>query len=507
MRRARLLSAAWLSAIVLVASPTLAQPRAARRVIVQQFVGPQGASARASLIRSLEESGVVVVPDNEVRAARERLGLGPRIRDAQYATLARELGVAAFVDGRVLRRPRAWSLTVRVRNAADGRETGSESWGGSTAASLGAVRRNGHARLEPHLEATRVPASPAAASPIEEETPWYARRDAIEERPPEPEPEPPRDPSTRYDAVRIAIFGGTLFRSLDSTVQVYASRRRMEPLDPAGTFLEEQRRYQSGGIGHFELGGQLELYPGAFGDQPFPYLGVVVSFSHSIGVVSNGIDRDTGQPLAVSTDQLDLSVGARARYRFGPHRREPELHLDAGWGVFHFELDLDALQRIEPDTVVPPMQHGYLQLGGGLSYGVVPTYLTLGLQFAYRIGTHLGGDTRNVWGTETVPSNGLLAGLEIKTEIPELAQGFFLALRLQYFQFTTAFRGQVGCARADECAGYMDPWNDTRQWEIWPVRPPPEGERPQLDDVVGGPRGDVNDNYIRAQLAIGFGFQ
>jgi hypothetical protein len=503
MQRALLFAAALGTALVVLASPVAwAQP--ARRVIVQPFSGPQSGGARAALIRDLEENGVVVVPDDQVRAARERLGLGRRLDEEQYVALARELDVSAYVEGRVVRRRRAWSLSLRVRNGADGREVGSETWGGTTAASLGGVRRNGFARLSRYFEQTRSPAAPAA--PPEAETPWYARGGPVEE--PEVVEEPPaRPPSTRYDALRIEVVGGTLFRWLDTTVQVYASQRQMAPLDPTSTFLDEARRYQSGGIGHFELGGRLELYPGAFGEQPFPYLGLVVAFTHSIGVVSNGVDRSTGDTLPVPTNQLDLFVGARGRYRFGADRREPEVHLEAGWGLFHFDLGLDALQRLEPDTVIPPMQHGYVQLGGGLRYGIVPTYFTVGVDFAYRIGTHVGGDTRNVWGIDTGPSNGLIAGLELKTEIPEVAQGFYLALRVQYFHFVTAFRGQVGCARAEECAGYMDPWSDTRLWEVWPVAPPPPGTRPPENaPVVGGPTSDVTDNYVRAQLAVGFAF-
>ncbi len=490
----------------LSASPQRASAQGARRVVVQQFSGPRGSTSRAALVRSLEENGVVVLEDDEVRAARERLGLGTRIRGEQYVALGRELNVSAFVDGRVARRRRAWSLTVRVRNAADGEELGSATWGGRTAASLGGVRRNGYDRLREHLESARAPGAAAQTVP-EGETPWWARG-ADQEAPPEPEPPEPapeRPRSTRYDVFRISIVGGTLFRSMDTMVDVYAAQRRMMPPDPATALLTETRRYQSGGIGHFELGGEAELYPGAIGDQPFPYLGAVVSFTHSIGVQSNGVNRLDGQPVAVPTNQLDFFAGLRGRYRFGPDRREPEIRIDAGYGMFQFDLGLEQLQLITPDTIIPPMQHGYLQLGAGISYGIVPTYLTAAVDFAYRIGTNSGGDMRNVWGTETPPSNGFTLGLELKTEIPEIVEGFFLALRVRYFQFTTNFEGQVGCADADECAGYMDPWSDTRLWEPWPVRPP-SGGMIDLDDVVGGPQGDVTDHYVRLQLAVGYAF-
>lgn len=499
-------------ALVLALAPDLATAQSARaqhRVVVHRFAGPRGSAARASLVRSLEENGVVVLTDGEVRAARERLGYGTRLEGQQYVELARELNASAFIDGRVARHRRSWGLTVRVRNAFDGEELGSEHWGGRTAASLNAVRRNGYARLRRHLEQARAPGAASAPVPTPEETPWYARG-MDDEAPPELEPEPeptPQPSSARYDAFRISLVGGTLYRAMATDVQVYAAQRGVPAADPASDLLTEPRRYQSGGIGHFELGGEAEFYPGALGDQPFPYLGAVVSFTHSVGVQSNGVHRATGEPVSVATNQLDFFLGLRARYRFGADRREPQIHVDAGWGMFQFDLALDALQLIQPETIIPPMQHGYVQLGAGLQYGIVPTYLTVGVDVGYRIGTHAGGDMRNVWGTETPPSNGLTMGLELRTEIPEIGEGFFLALRLRYFQFTTNFEGQVGCAIPEECeAGYMDPWEDRRLWEVWPVSPP-IGGAVNLDDVIGGPVGDVHDNYVRLQLAIGWAFR
>ncbi len=494
--------------LVLSAGHVLAQPVAARRVVVDRFSGPRGQTARRALIRDLEEHGVVVVDESEVRAARDCLGLGRRLGGEDYPALARDLNVSAFIDGRVRRRRRRWALTVRVRNALDGESLGTASWGGRTAASLGGVRRNGYDRLAAYLEASRAPGVPVT-EPAEE--PWYAREEAEAPVEPEPEPEPaPRPASSRYDAFRVSVVGGTLYRFMNTPVQVYGAQRGMcDPAsgcDPASALVNEERQYQSGGIGHLVLGGQAEVYPGAFGDQPFPYIGALVSFTHSVAVRSNGTDPNTGKTVSVPTNQFDFLVAVRGRYRFGEARREPEIHLDAGWGTFQFNLGMNALQQISPDTVIPPMQYGYVHVGAGINYGIIPTYLTVGLDVAYRIGTNIGNDTRNVWGTSTGPANGLLLGIELKTEIPEIVQGAFIALRVQYFQFTTSFHGQVGCAQAGGCQAYVDPWNDTRAWEVWPVNPPAAGMQANVNDVVGGPRGPVNDNYVRLQLAAGYAF-
>ena len=69
----------------------------------------------------------------------------------------------------------------------------------------------------------------------------------------------------------------------------------------------------------------------------------------------------------------------------------------------------------------------------------------------------------------------------------------------------TDFNGQVGCAE-DSCAGYVDPWIDTRLWEVWPVTPPPPGSEADTNAVIGGPHDAVTDNYFRLQLQAGYAF-
>ncbi len=504
-------------ALALLALPGAAPAEAqASRVVVQSFSGSGGAGLRRRLIENLEENGVQIVPEDEVRAAREELGFGRSLEDEQYVELARALRAAAFVDGRVHRERRRYRLQVRVRNAADGEILGGATWSGRRASSLAPVGQNGHSRLARYLSRARAPAAARArpqATP-DGEVPWWQRRDAgsrataedDDEDEEEEEASAPREVGTRYDALRIVLLGGTLYRSMDTTVTVYATQRGLSPADPTSELLDEARTYHSGGIGHFELGGRFELYPGAFDDaQSFPYLGLAFELTHSIGVQSNGFDRNTGEPVAVPTNQFEVYVGGRFRYRFGEARNEPEFHIDAGWGTFNFNLGLDQLQQIDLDTIIPPMQHGYIHAALGIEYGVVPTYLTLGLEVGGRIGTNLGGDTRNVWGTETAPSNGLLLGANLRVEIPEIVRGFFLGVNVRYFLFATDFRGQVGCAVAEECAGFMNPWEDRRLWEVWPVEPPGSGMA-DLDAVVGGPSGAVIDHYVRLQLAIGFAF-
>lgn len=491
-----LLVALQLGALAL-AAPVEAQER---RVAVDAIRGPRGGRARSLLVASLEEEGWTVVSDREIDEARDRLGLS-RPSDDDWVSIARELNVVAILDGRVSRARRSWRLTVRVRNGADGAILGDEGWGGRTATAIDGVRRTGASRLSSYLERASAPGA-AAASPVDGETPWYAGG-AEEEVPPEEE-EAETEPSAneRYDSFRISASGGTLFRSFDATAEVYLARR--DPTVTTGETIEEQRGYQSGGIGHFELGLEAELYPGALGDQPFPFLGILVSFRNSVGLGASACryGLSSCERVSIGTNQTDVQAGARGRYRFGPSRRDFEAMIEVLYGYSSFTFDVGALQEIDRNAIIPPLEYQYVSLGAGFRYGIVPDYLNVALRADYRAGISVGAGARSVWGRDTGAPNGFLFGLDLIHEATWLFEGIFASLRFEYFQMITTFRGQVGCAdMAAGCDVSSPPWLDEGLWEIWPIN------GSDVDDVAGGVHDAVSDHYFRWGLYIGYAFR
>jgi hypothetical protein len=131
-----------------------------KRVVVESFRGPQSGRLRASLLANLQDQEEVeLVSEAEVRRAARELGIRDISAPSDYARIARELDVAAFIDGRTGRQRRSWSLTVRVRDGSDGRVLDSTSWSGRTIGALSTVRRNGYRRLQDVLESSQAPAS------------------------------------------------------------------------------------------------------------------------------------------------------------------------------------------------------------------------------------------------------------------------------------------------------------------------------------------------------------
>lgn len=473
------------------------------RIAVDAVRGPRGGRARSLLVQSLEEAGYVVVGDDEIDGARDRLGIGGRPSDADWVQIARELNVTAIVDGRVSRARRSWRLSVRVRNGADGTVLGDESWGGRTTAAMDGVGRNGAERLAPHLSHASAPGSAPVTSTADGETPWYAGGAAADPEEPIDE-EPAEAPANdRYDSFRISASGGTLYRGFSTLAEVYRARRESGVINDST--IEEERRYQSGGIGHFELGLEAELYPGALGDQPFPFLGTLISFRNSVGLGSSACafdDPSCSERVNISTNQTDVQVGARGRYRFGPSRRDFELMAEILYGYSAFTFDTAALQRIDRNAIIPPMEYQYVSLGAGFRYGIIPDFLNVAFRADYRAGISVGAGARTVWGLDTGAPNGFLFGLDLIHEATWLFEGVFASLRFEYFQMITTFRGQVGCANpAAGCEVTGEPWLDDGLWELWPV------DGTNIDDVAGGIHDAVADHYFRWGLYIGYAFR
>ncbi len=70
----------------------------------------------------------------------------------------------------------------------------------------------------------------------------------------------------------------------------------------------------------------------------------------------------------------------------------------------------------------------------------------------------------------------------------------FATVGIEFFRFTTKFRGQTDCATisvtGERCADY-------ELWEPWP----------EVDNqVVGGLLDPVEDNYLRLGLTIGYAY-
>lgn len=456
------------------AAPAAAQ----KRVLVERFSGPQASRVRAGLLADLGDHAdtLTIVSESELRTASQTLGIARVRSEADYAAVAQQLNVAAFIDGRVARRGRTWALTVRVRGA-DGSILGTETWSGGTMNALGAVRRNGHSRLAQYLDAANPPIPPQPEVPETPERAWY-QREEVEERVEEPDDdEDAPEGDDRYSAFRIGLGAGTLYRSTSAEVIPIYGTAEGEP---------ETRSYASAGLGHAELAIDGDFFPGAFGSQPFPYIGLAFHYRAGVGLQSTGCAPPTSdgacREVLVKSSQSDFYLGARGRYAFGSPARGPQLDFDVGYGYFAFGLDLAALQQLDPTAVIPPVGYAFFNVGVGITYPVVPTYLILGARFAYRASLGVSVEQKQVWGVDTSSAPGFLLGLDVKSQMPYIVKGLYVAFAFQYFSFSTTYEGPVSCLEGMCPAG----------GPLWqPIRVPES----------------VSDNYVRLSLSVGYEFR
>lgn len=486
---------------LLLSSPALAQAPGGTRVAVERFRGPQSGGIRNALIQDLQDNGVDVVSMDEVsEKARELFGR-TRLQDDDYPQVAQALGLTAFVDGRVSRQRRRWGLRVRVRNAADGMILGTARWGGRTVGSLRAVRRNGHGKLQQYLQLASSPAPPQPEQPPPPDPnaqPWYQSGEEPAEGEGEPEEEEeddaPRPPSS-HDGIRVGLLVGTLSRSMSTPVTVDPSLR---PGAPAGVPVQEVREYQSGGLGHMEVGVTADLFPGAFLDEPVAeWLGISFSFRNSVLLETSGPACDPafepvdGMPdrcqtpgglVPIDSLQREFYIGGKVDYGLNTGAAGgPWIQVDLGYGNFKFQLDTDDLALLDRPTIVAPMDYSYVHIGGGVKLGLHEMVL-LGARFGYRQGFSIGTEGKQVWGVGTSGFRGWQIGADLVHHMDWASERVYAALTVEYFRFRTEFSGPPACYVVDG-EGLC---NNGSLWE--PVT---------FQEAV-------DDSYLRLGLTIGY---
>lgn len=483
---------------VLCATPVLAQT-GGTRVAVERFRGPQSGGVRNALVQNLQNNGVEVVPLDAVRDKARELYGRTRLSEDDYPEVAQALGLTAFIDGRVSRQRRRWGLRVRVRNAADGMILGTARWGGRTVGSLRAVRRNGHARLEQYLRLASSPAPPEPVQPPPPDPnaqPWYQTGEELAEGEgeEEEEEESPRT-APAHDGIRVGLLIGALSRSMSTPVTVDPSLR---PGAPAGVPVQELREYNSGGLGHMEVGVTADLFPGALlADPVAEWLGISFNFRNSVLLETNGPACDpafepidgmpercpaAGGSVPIDSLQREYYVGAKVDYGLGSGPAGgPFIQVDLGYGRFLFDLDVDDLALLDRPTIVAPVDYSYLHVGGGVKLGLHEMVL-FGARFGYRQGFGVGDEAKQIWGVGTSGFRGWQVGADLIHHMNWASERVYAVLTFEYFRFTTEYSGPPACYVVDD-EGLC---NNGSLWEPVTFQE------------------SVDDSYLRLGLTLGY---
>lgn len=315
---------------------------AANRIAIEEFEGRDAKAVRIQVIAALERQGYELVGAKEIAGAWRRLGLEAR-SDADYAALARELDVAAVVQGVMGREGRNVTCELSVRNGRDG----------STLESI-------------VFRARRVP----ALTGVVKQRAWESLRDPLQRaEPPGLAAEPaPLDPALIGAQPPVEV---PLEEVLDDPASPAAPPLR---LDAGLGILTRQLNYNddvngvlrpySSGV-HPTINLRAEVYPAAFtmGGLAADF-GLVLGYQHIFVSASQTSD---GAEFPTSASALSAGLVWRAQVA-----APLQLRVEALYGQRSFTVE-DAADGT-PKPVIPSVGYQRLDLAAGARWSPTPRF-------------------------------------------------------------------------------------------------------------------------------------
>lgn len=377
----RLLAIGVLAMVCL--SPELATAQA-KRVTVLEFSGRGAGPVRNHVVKALvKQSGdVELVPSREVENAANRLGISLSAPE-DYASVAGELSIDAFVEGELSRSGGRWEAMVYVRDGATGEVVGQEPWARRKKGQLKAIRKNFWKILGPAITNSSAPA--LAAEPLPE--PVEQTSDVMQ---PEFEEKEEKSSSPSTSPAFLARIGvGLMWRNYSYN-------------DLRGGDLRDY----SNALGSPAIAPaiDLELYPFAFGsDGAASDLGIGVDFDYALGLKS----KEGNAEYTTTAYELNLML----LYRIPLGVFVPQLGV--GYMAQVFDADL-------PDAILlPAMEYSALRAHLAMGMNFTDAFgleVTLGYAFVLdageimtdvyfpeaTAGTFFAGLASNIWFTDSV---------------------------------------------------------------------------------------------------------
>lgn len=342
-------SRAWLPGAVIVAvwtalawcSGAAAQERALNRIAIEEFEGRDAKAVRIQVIAALERQGYELVGAKEIAGAWRKLGLEAR-SDGDYAALARELDVAAVVQGVMGREGRNVTCELIVRNGRDGRTLESIVFRARRVPALtGVVKQRAWESLEGPLQRAEPPGLAVEPAPLDPSL--------IGAQPPVEVPleEVLAPQGTAAPPLRLDAGLGILTRQLNYN-------------DDVNGVL---RPYSSGV--HPTINLRAEVYPAAFATGGLASdLGLVLGYQHIFVSASQTSD---GAEFPTSASALSAGLVWRAQVA-----TPLQLRVEALYGQRSFTVE-DADDGT-PKPVIPSVGYQRLDLAGGLRWSPTPRF-------------------------------------------------------------------------------------------------------------------------------------
>jgi hypothetical protein len=355
--------------LVTLPSSAAVTEEGAPNIMVRPFDGPKGRTLNERVVKVLEDQGADLVP-----AGFE----GPRAleNDDDYAAVAAQLNVRAYILGVAVNDNTGWKLTLTVRQGSDGKVVGTKEFAASWFPGL-------LTKLDEELIGALGDMLSGAATPPE----------AVDTEPPpeeeKPEPEKPRP-------VPFDVTGGIgfVFRSFSGSNAVVVGDNDL------------QTRDQSGGMATLRLG--ASLYPAALFTKSFvANLGLIAHFERSLGGKAQRPDDDafTELPSELTTTLTAWDLGARVRLPIALH----ELGFSVTYGAQLFEIEGNPggpgpITGDNPTPKpVPDVDYGFVRIGADFTYNMAKYFFAGNVGF--RIISSAGEDPGQIQDAAWFPNS------------------------------------------------------------------------------------------------------
>jgi TolB-like protein len=391
----------WFLILVAVFFAWTTSALAETKVVVRSFSGPSNASLRRAVVKQLKAiKGVKVVDE----AAAERVA---KKRHASLMSkngrreVAGALGVAAWVDGRVVKKGGKLRATIDVIDASSGDEAGSWTFSGKKAPQLNAmVKRNFKKELRGAFNDVSAPAASGDAEeaeeeatppdePEEEEEPYPASAAvaAAEEREPEPAPAQ-EEPAERSEPVAQAEDDEKprIVNRKDDEQRVDGDEEEPQVREHSAiearaglAMLHRALKYNqaySQNVGNYSLPAApvadvgLRIYPAAFGSDGWAgNLGLDLH-----GQLAFGLDSETSDGTRYPTSYHEYDASFIGRVPISRH----ELHFLLGYKGQNFTMD----DKGKPEAPVADVEYSGGRFGMGGRFGLTEAVF-MGFDVAY----------------------------------------------------------------------------------------------------------------------------
>ena len=335
------------SALVLSVGVRGAHADKPKKVIIEQFSGTSADQFKRLVAGAVAKQGIEVVTDKKRAATEADLGL-LQVSD-NYAAVAKELGVGAFIDGTVTG---SKHLTARLKvKGPDGASLGSASWTGANAKKLlNSIDDTVAKKLAGILGGAKEEA-PAAAAAADEAVAEEAPKSKKKKAAPPPEEDKPAKAEKEEGSVSASA-------QEHDTEEAAGPRAPYASLDVAvGAHVYGRNFSYNKSI----VGGQQAYHLPAVPAPTITFdyfftknIGITGSFEYSVALIS-----EDKAGFRYTTSSMGYSVGAKYRLFLG----STELIAGAAYSGYGFKITPESGDKTPPQVAAVD----YKQIKAGLS--------------------------------------------------------------------------------------------------------------------------------------------